>query len=334
VTQESADGIEIGSIRKFDAGESVIGVDFLDTTAAFILAEENVVIVPIAGGERKLRLHDGAILCSATDGERLFTGGDDGRVVATDQVGVSEAFFADDKRRWVDRLAVMHGGNIAWSIGKQVICRAFGEPEQVIQVPSSVGGLAFARDASVLAVAHYGGVTLIERGSKHPLSVLSWKGSHLDVMFSPDGEILVTTMREPTLHAWRLTDKQDLPTPGYPARVRSLDWTASGRFLATAGSDRLTLLTFWSEDNPLARMPLLLAPYRRLVAVVACHPTKEIAAVGYEDGLVLLVRIPDGAEIMVKAPDDKIISAMRWNKVGTQLGIASENGYCRVLSMK
>ena len=42
---------------------------------------------------------------------------------------------------------------------------------------------------------------------------------------------------------------------------------------------------------------------------------------GYEDGLVLLVRIPDGAEIVVKSPDGSPISAMRWNETGTQLGL-------------
>jgi WD40 repeat protein len=128
--------------------------------------------------------------------------------------------------------------------------------------------------------------------------------------------------------------KKDLPTPSYPTRVRSMDWTASGRFLATSGSDRLTLLSFQLEDNPLARMPLLLAPYRSIVATVACHPTKEIVAVGYGDGLVLLVRIPDGAEIMIKPPDDGPISAMGWNAIGTQIGIASEDGQCRVVSLK
>lgn len=334
MTQESADAIEIESIRKIDADGSAIAVEFLGKTAAFVLTEEHVLLIPAKGDERRLRLHEGAILSSATDGKWLLTGGDDGRIVAVDEAGETKCIFTDDKSRWIDRLAATRGGCMAWSAGKQVFCRVAGGPEKIIPVPSSVGGLAFARDASLLAIAHYNGVTLCEPRSDHRLSELSWKGSHLDVTFSPDGQVVVSTMREPTLHAWQLADKKDLPMPGYPARVRSLDWTASGRFLATGGSDRLTLLTFQTQDNPLARMPLLLAPYRRLVAAVACHPIKEIAAVGYEDGLVLLVRIPDGAEIMVKAPNDITISAMRWNDIGTQLGIASESGPCRVFSMK
>jgi len=118
-------------------------------------------------------------------------------------------------------------------------------------------------------------------------------------------------MREPTLH----------------------DWTASARYLATGGSDRLVLLTFRSDDNPLARTPLLLAPYKALVARVACHPRKEIVAVGFDDGLVLLVRVPDGAEIIIKTPDASKITALEWNPTGTQLAVASENQYCRIFRL-
>jgi WD40 repeat protein len=334
VTQENADAIEIESIRKIDADRSAIAVEFFGETAVFVLADEDVVFVLVKGDERRVHLHDGAILSSVMNGGRLLTGGDDGRIVAVDEAGATECIFTDHKARWIDRLAAGRGGSLAWSVGKEVYCRTAGGSEKIVQVPSSGGGLAFAPDESLLAIAHYNGVTLCEPQSDHRLSALSWKGSHLEVTFSPDGQVLVTAMREPTLHAWQLADKKGVPMPGYPTRVRSMDWTASGRFLTTSGSDRLTLLTFQTQDNPLARMPLLLAPYRRLVAAVACHPIKEIAAVGYEDGLVLFVRIPDGAEIMVKAPDESTIAAMRWNADGSRLGIASDSGQCRVISIK
>jgi WD40 repeat protein len=334
VTQESTDSIEIESIRKIDAGRSAIAVEFFGETAAFVLAEEDVVFVPAKDDERRLHLHEGAILSSVTDGRRLLTGGDDGRIVASDATGTIECLFTDDKGRWIDHLAVGRTRTMAWSAGKQAFCRTANGLQKTIEVPSSVGGLAFAPDKSVIAIAHYNGVTLWDPENDKEPTELPWKGSHLGVSFSPDGQVLVTSMREPTLHAWQMPSKKDLPMPGYPTRVRSMDWTASGCFLATSGSDRLTLLPFQMQDNPLARMPLLLAPYRSIVDAVACHPTKEIAAVGYGDGLVLLVRIPDGAEILIKAPDSSPISAIRWNGIGTRIGIASDNGQCRVFFLK
>jgi len=334
MTEEEADTVVIEKIRKVEGDATGVAVAFFEDTAVFVLAEEAALFVPAEGGENRLKLHDGGILSSAADSRRLMTGGDDGHVVVSDQAGVIKCLFADDKGRWIDHLAAGRAGSIAWSAGKQAFYHAADGSERAIQVPSSVGGLAFAPDESVLAIAHYNGVMLWEPAKDKQPTELSCKGSHLDVSFSPDGQVLVTSMREPTLHAWQMPSKQDLPTPGYPTRVRSMDWTASGRFLATSGSDRLTLLSFQVKDNPLARMPLLLAPYRNIVATVACHPTKEIVAVGYDDGLVLLVRIPDGAEIMIKPPDGRSISAMRWNSLGSQIGIASESGQCRVVSLK
>ena len=36
------------------------------------------------------------------------------------------------------------------------------------------------------------------------------------------------------------------------------------------------------------------------VSVVACHPKQDVVAAGYADGTVLMVRIEDGAEILVR----------------------------------
>ena len=52
----------------------------------------------------------------------------------------------------------------------------------------------------------------------------------------------------------------------------------------------------------MGKQPRLLAPSEHRVAVVACHPRQEIVATGFGDGMVLLVRVEDGAEILAKRP--------------------------------
>jgi WD40 repeat protein len=333
VTDDSENAVQIETIRRVKADRPAVAVAFLGDTAAFVLEEADILLVAAGVAERRITVHEGALLCASSDRTKLFTGGDDGRVLITGAGGDAQCVFEHPDGRWIDHLAVLPGGVAAWSAGKQVYCRREGQPDTVIQVPSSVGGLCFCASGSLLAIAHYNGVTLCDLEHDNTSSVLDWKGSHLNVSFSPNGKVLVTAMREPTLHGWRLEDRKDLPMPSYPVRVQSMSWTADGRFLATSGSDRLTLLPFQMDDNPLAQMPLLLAPYRTLVARVACHPSKSIVAVGYDDGLVLLVRVPDGAEIMIKAPDDNSISAMQWNDTGSQLGIATASGECRCVDM-
>ena len=91
----------------------------------------------------------------------VVTGGDDGKVFATDAKGESRLIATDVKRRWIDQVAAGPDGAVAWSAGKQAFAQAGkGEPRS-IEVQSTVGGLAFAPKGVRLAVAHYNGVSLV-----------------------------------------------------------------------------------------------------------------------------------------------------------------------------
>ena len=118
----------------------------------------------------------------------------------------------------------------------QVFVRA-GANERTLEVPSTVGGLAFAPKGLRLAVSHYNGATLWFPNARSEPAMLAWKGSHLAVRFTPDGRFVVTSMQEPGLHCWRLSDRKDMRMSGYSARVRSLAFAADGKSLATSGAD-------------------------------------------------------------------------------------------------
>ncbi len=87
---------------------------------------------------------------------------------------------------------------------------------------------------------------------------------------------------------------------GYPGRVRSMSWSAGGKGLATSGADTVIIWPFTSKDGPMGKEPAMLAPLQARVSMVACHPKKDIMAAGYSDGTVLMVRLEDGAEILVR----------------------------------
>ena len=167
-------------------------------------------------------------------------------------------------------------------------------------MPSTVGGLAFAPKGLRLAVAHYNGVTLWFPNMAAKPEFLEWAGSHLGVTFSPDNKFLVTTMHEPALHGWRLADNRHMRMSGYPGRVRSIAWSAGGKGLATSGADTVIVWPFTSKDGPMGKEPAMLAPLQARVSAVACHPKHDVLAAGYSDGCVLMVRIEDGAEILVR----------------------------------
>jgi WD40 repeat protein len=323
----------IARTRPVAAGAAVVGAHFIKKVPAFVLGEEAVLLAPQGGSERRVPIHAGGILASAGDGARVVTGGDDGKVIAVDADGRTSVVGEDAKRRWIDHVAVGPGGAVAWSAGKSAFARAGTGKVRTVDVPSTVGGLAFAPKGVRLAVTHYNGVSLWFPNAAAEPERLEWKGSHLGVRFSPDGKFVITAMQEPMLHGWRIADRKHMRMSGYSAKVRSLGWSADGKWLASAGSEQLILWPFQSKDGPTGKAPRMLAPYPARAVIVACHPGDPVVAVGYADGLLLLVRIEDGAEILAKKPGAAPVSALAWRADGKALAFGTEDGEAGVIDL-
>jgi WD40 repeat protein len=199
--------------------------------------------------------------------------------------------------------------------------------------PSTVAGLYFAPKGFRLAIAHYNGVSFWFPNAAAKPETFEWKGSHLGVTISPDGKFVVTTMQEPALHGWRVVDGKHMRMSGYSGRVRSMQWTAGGDFLATSGSEQLILWPFDGKDGPMGRQPRMLAPAETRLTVVACHPRQPVVAIGYADGTVMLVRVDDGALILVHEPAGDPVSAIAWDSAGQTLAFAAETGDAGVLAL-
>jgi len=317
--------------RAVAVGGAIVAAHFLGRSAVFVLGEEALVFAEPEGELRRMDVHGGVILASASDGTRIVTGGDDGKVVTTD-LGSTRVLATDAKHRWIDHVALGPDGAVAWSAGKTAFAQ--GKELREFEAPSTVGGLAFLPKGFRLAVAHYNGASLwFPNAPAAQPEKLEWKGSHLGATVSPDGRFVVTTMQEPMLHGWRLVDRQHMRMSGYAARVMSLGWTTGGRWLATSGANQVILWPFHTKDGPMGKQPRLLAPAEPKVEVVACHPGLDIIAAGYTDGMVLIVRIEDAAEILAKKPGDAPVTALAWNADGTLLAFGTESGDAGVIDL-
>src|SRR5690348_14556454 len=138
-------------VRPINAGASVVGVHFIGATPVFVLGEE-ALLVADKDNERRVPAHGGAILASVSDGHRIVTGGDDGKVMATTLQG-AEQIAEDPQKRWIDQLALASDGSVAYSAGKTAFVRPRKGEQRVWEAPSTVGGLAFAPKGFRLAVA-------------------------------------------------------------------------------------------------------------------------------------------------------------------------------------
>lgn len=320
-------------VRPVKPAMAVTAVYFIGDVAIFIGAEESVALVDDKGNVTTAPIHAGAILCVASDGKRIVTGGDDGRVVALSGDGTTTDVATDAKRRWIDNVAVHPDGAVAWSAGKTAFVRDTKGNEKSHEVKSTVGGLAFAPKGLRLAISHYNGVTLWFPNMAAKPESLEWAGSHLGVAFSPDNKFLVTAMHEPALHGWRLADARHMRMTGYPSRVKSMSWSSGGKFLATSGADTVIMWPFASKDGPMGKEPAMLAPLQARVSVVACHPRQDILAAGYTNGTILMVRMSDGAEILVRRNAEEPVTALAWNAKGTRLAFAANDGDAGLLDL-
>ena len=318
-------------VRAVKAGAPVVGVHFLGPTPVFVLGEEALLFAPDSGDIR-IPVHDGAILCSASDGARIVTGGDDAKLM---EVAAREPALlaADARKRWIDQVALGPDRAVAWSAGKVAHVITGKSEQRTFEAPSTVAGLVFAPKGFRLAVAHYNGVSFWFPNAAAKPEFFEWKGSHLGVTISPDGRFLVTMMQESTLHGWRIADQKHMRMSGYSARVRSLSWMAGGGFLATSGSEQLILWPFDGKDGPMGRQPQLLAPSEARVTVVAAHPKQPVVAVGYGDGTVWLVRVDDGALITARQADGSPVTALGWDDSGQLLGFGTESGDAGLLTL-
>src|SRR6476646_9410646 len=320
-------------VKPVALGMTVTALHFLGDRAAFVGGEENVALVDSKGEISTVAVHGRGILSTAIHGKRLVMGGDDGKVVALDAKGEVALLATDPKRRWIDAVALHPDGAYAWSAGKTATVKSGKSEEKSLEVPSTVGGLAFAPKGQRLAIAHYNGATLWFPNMAGSAEFLPWAGSHLGVTFSPDNKFLVTTMHESALHGWRLADNRHMRMTGYPGRVRSMSWSAGGKALATSGADAVIVWPFGSKDGPMGKEPAMLAPLQARVAVVACQPKQDILAAGYSDGTIVMVRMNDGAEILVRKNGTAPVAALAWNSKGTLLAFAAEDGDAGLLAL-
>src|SRR3954454_7629325 len=320
-------------VKPVSLGIAVAAVHYLGDRAAFVGTEESVAVVDGEGEISKVDVTGGGILSAVSDGARIVIGGDDGKVTALDKAGAVSVLVTDAKRRWIDNVAVHPDGAIAWSVGKTAFVRPPKGEEKSLEVPSTAGGLAFAPKGLRVAIAHYNGATLWFPNMAGEPEFLGWSGSHHAVTFSPDNKFLAPAMHEPALHGWRLADSRHMRMTGYPSRVKSMSWGSGGRFLATSGADMVILWPFVGKDGPMGKEPAMLAPLQAKVTAVACHPKEDVLVAGYEDGTVLMVRMHDGAEILVRRNGAPPIAAVAWNANGTWLAFTDETGEAGLLKL-
>ena len=312
-------------------------------TAAFlgdipIFAAASGAIHRLDGGEKVSEAHQGLLTCIKDPASQtLITGGEDGRVLRVAHDGtVTE--LAHVPRKWISVVAAGPQGAVAYAHGKSSFVRLADGQVHEFTEQRTVEGLDFAPKGLRIAVARYNGVTLHWVATKGAPVDLDWKGAHTGVTFSPDGRFVVTMMQENALHGWKLDGKagesRHMRMTGYPAKVKSLSWSAKGKWLASSGAPAAIVWPFSGKDGPMGKAPLELGTRANImVTQVAFHPAEEVLAIGFIDGMILAVRIADGKEALLRRPGKGAITSLAWSASGKLLAFASGAGDCGVVDI-
>ncbi|ANG96447.1 hypothetical protein A8A54_08060 [Brucella pseudogrignonensis] len=305
---------------------------FISGVPFFALADGS--IHRLDNGHQTSAAHDGLLSATLTfDGKALVTGGEDGRVCQTSSDGtVTE--LAKVPRKWMTAVASGPNGTVGFASGRSAWVRTSNGKVQEFAQERSVEGIAFAPKGQRLAIARYNGATLIWTGTEAKPVELEWKGAHIGATFSPDGRFLITSMQENALHGWRLEDSKHMRMTGYPAKVKDWSWSVKAKWLATSGAPAAIVWPFAGKDGPMGKAPLELGLRGdSMVTSVACHPIEDITAIGYNDGMILLVRFEDQKEVLLRRGGKGAITSMGWDGQGTRLAFGSETGDCGVIDM-
>lgn len=322
------------TVAPVDVNGFVVRAGFLDDTAYFVSGEGELLF--LEKGEHRISPHKSGVLAAepALDGQSLISSGDDGAIYASSPDGSFE-LLAERPRKWIDLIACGPGGAVAFASGRTAWIRFAEGQEKEFAHERAVGGLAFAPKGMRLAVSRYDGATLWWAGTGGDPVNLSWKGAHLGIGFSPDGKYLVTAMQENALHGWRLSDTQDMRMTGYPSKVKSFSWSVKGRYLATSGANAAILWPFFGKTGPMGQAPLQLgARGEGLVTAVACHPKEEVVAVGYQDGMILMCRFGDNAEVLLRRPGGHPVTSLCWDPAGMRLAFGTEMNDAGLVSLE
>ena len=244
----------------------------------------------------------------------------------------------DGGTAWVEHLSWSGGEKpiLASAAGRKLkLWNAVGE--LVREYPdhqSTISGIQWKPHVNQLASIAYGGVSLWDPQQSEAVRQLEWKGSSLVIEWSPDGKHIATGDQDSTVHFWIMSTGDDLQMSGYLTKVRELSWDATSRYLATGGSEEVTV---WdcSGRGPAGTRPITLSGHQGFLSVVRFQHRGKLLASGGADGLIYVwqLRGRRGSLATHGAALAAGVTSLVWSPNDQYIAVGDEAGGVSVFSL-
>jgi WD40 repeat protein len=182
----------------------------------------------------------------------------------------------------------------------------------------TISALGFGPAGAPLAIAHDGGVTLVDPKRGASSKVLASEASPLALAWSPNGAILACGTRERSVRFFRVATGRGSEISRFPSAPRALSWDVESALLAVGGDPSISLWSF-QQAGPEGTDPIRLRGHQALCTALAFHPTLPILASGGDDMKVLLWAVRENAAPRGLGSVDDTVVALCWSAGGELL---------------
>lgn len=281
--------------------------------------------------------HQGGLLAIAIhpNGHCFASAGQDGFVELCDSTTGESINQLHLGKGWIEHLDwSLDGSLLAVACSRRVYVFNSSGVEQWCSPdqPSTISSISWSK-ANELATACYGNVSFFNSSNYKIIQKLEWKGSLISMVLSPDGDIVACGSQDNSVHFWRRSTGNDAEMTGYPGKPSQLAFDQTGRFLATGGSEDITVWNF-QGNGPEGTLPGRLRLHPETITCLKFAYKSCLLASGARDGSVLVWYVDnngDGNPVGGAFVGERV-SSVSWRPDDGALATINSNGGIEVFN--
>ena len=220
------------------------------------------------------------------------------------------------------RIALAHGNRLA------LVAEEAGAEVASGDLPHGVHRIAPSGDGRLLGCWGDGLVSIVTADELRARAPVASEGAVLDLAWSPCNRWLVAGCADNALFLLDAATGASGRIVDFPAAVRAVAFSDKAGAMLAAGAFRVA---GWTQpDLPFGEQQGTPSetgkPGLMIVDLVAANPTRDLCAVSYANGLVVICRIAHPDEMLLREGTGARVNAMAWTEDGAHLAIGDSDG--------